>query len=105
MSNFAIEIIQVATPQGIKRFITNRPDYRSEERLAKEVPSYFKNERKLGDGYYFVNRAYFATGLTKEQGEEGLSGLLALYELMGTETLNAKTAPGKNRPKLELVEA
>ncbi len=105
MSNFAIEIINVATPDGIKPFVTNRDDYRSDERLAKEVPSYFKNERKLGEGYYFVSRVYFAIGLTKEQGEDGLSGLLALYKRMNQETLNGKTAPGKNRTKLELVEA
>ena len=105
MSNYTIEIISVATPTGIKPFVTARDDYRTEERLAKEVPSYFKNERKLGDGYYFVNRVYFDTGLTKEQAEEGVAGLLALYNMLGKETLNGKTAPGKNRPKLELVEA
>lgn len=105
MSNFAIEIINVATPDGVKPFVTNRDDYRSEERLAKDVPPYFANIRNLGEGYYFVSRVYFATGLTKDKGEEGLSGLLALYKLMGQETLNGKTAPGKNRVKLELVEA
>jgi len=105
MSNYAIEIISVATPTGIKPFITARPDQRTEEHLAKEVPRYFAVDRNLGDGHYFVRRDYFDTGLTKEQAEFGVAVLLALYNKHGKETLNGKTAPGKNRPKLELVEA
>ena len=104
MSNYAVEIIQVATPTGIMPFLTNRFDGRSDECLAKEVPRYFEFERKLGPGYYFISREYFVKGLTKEKGDEVLSGLLACYKVAGTKTLNAK-APGKNRPKLELVEA
>ena len=105
MSNYAVEILSIATPTGTQMFITNRDDYRTESQLAKEVPIYFNVKRGLGDGHYFVNRIYFATGLTKEQGDEGVSGLLALYSLLGVPTLNAIHAPGKNRPKLELVEA
>jgi hypothetical protein len=105
MSNYAIEIIKVATPAGVKSFITNRADYRSDECLAKEVPPYFEFERKLGPGHYFISRSYFGSGLTKEQGEEGLAGLLAVMALLGMPTLNAKNAPGKNRRKLELIAA
>jgi hypothetical protein len=105
MSNYAVEIIQVATPTGIKPFITNRTDYRSEEALAREVPRYFNEIRGLGDGHYFVSRAYFAIGLTKAQGEEVLSSLLVSYDIAGSETLNAKNAPGKDRTKLEAVVA
>ena len=105
MNNFAIEVVNVATPTGIKPFLTARNDYRTEERLAKEVPFYFNVTRGLGDGHYFVSRVYMATGLTKEQAEEGIAGLLAWYNMMCIETLNAQYAVGKNRATLELVEA
>ena len=105
MSNYAIEIIFVGTPTGTKRFVTARADYRSTERLAKEVPEYFNNDRGLGKGHYFIERRFEETGLTKEKAERGVAGYLSYCEMMDIETLNANYAPGKNRPKLELVKA
>jgi hypothetical protein len=105
MSDYALEVIFVGTPNGVKRFVTARNDYRSLEQLAKEVPHYFNNIRGLGEGHYFIERRFEETGISKEKAELGVVCYLSYCEAMAIETLNAGYAPGKNRPKLELVEA
>ena len=105
MSDYSLEVIFVGTPTGTKRFATARNDNRTAERLAKEVPDYFVNVRGLGDGHYFIERRFVETGLTKEKAELAVACYLSYCEAMGYETLNANFAPGKSRPKLELVEA
>ena len=105
MSDYALEVIFVGSPTGVKRFVTARNDLRSLEQLAKEVPNYFNNVRGLGEGHYFIERRFEETGISKEKAELGVVCYLSYCEAMGIETLNAGHAPGKNRPKLELVEA
>jgi hypothetical protein len=100
--SYAVELINVSTPDGDKIFITNRFDNRSESKLAIEVPEYFENKRKLQGAHRFISRIYLADGLTFEQGEEALVGFLAVYRQLGFSILNSDNSIGRNRPLVEL---
>lgn len=89
MSDYAIEMIRVKTPTGIKLFFTYRTDYRTEEDLATEVPRYFETVRVgLAGDHLFVNRVYLATGLTEEAGKTGVDEFIRVFENLGFSTLN-----------------
>jgi hypothetical protein len=89
MSDYAIEMIRVKTPAGIKLFFTCRRDYRTDEELASEVPRYFETIRVgLAGDHLFVNRVYLATGLTEEAGKAGVDEFIRVYKNLGFLTLN-----------------
>ena len=89
MLNYAIEMIRVKTPTGVKLFFTNRKDYRTDEELVTEVPRYFETVRVglVGD-HLFVNRVYLATDLTEQAGEDGLKEFIRVYQNLGYSILN-----------------
>ena len=96
MKNFAVELLNVSTPDGDAIFLTNRNDDRTPSYLARTVPKYFP-------GCAFINKVLLAPNLTKIEGELALAKFLTVYESLGSKILNTRTAKG--RKLFELVDS
>lgn len=96
MKNYAIELINVSTPNGDAIFLTNRSDRRTASYLAREIPNYW------GEGYAFINKILLADGLSKKQGEIALGQFLAVFKSLNAKTLNTPGAIG--RKDYDLIE-
>jgi len=96
MKNYAIELINVSTPDGDAIFLTNRTDRRTDSFLAREIPKYW------GEGYAFINKTLLADRLSKEQGETALGQFLAVFKSLNLVTLNSPRAIG--RKEFDLIE-